>query len=77
MTKNDINKLKDRFEIGETVSIPEELARLTHEAHKDQLAEVVGKYRHFFNVKYLDLPYEQSIQYKDANKVHKFQRGVA
>lgn len=77
MTLKDIELFKNKFNVGDIISIPEELARLTHEAHKDQLAEVVGKYRHFFNVKYLDMPYEQSIQYKDANKVHKFQRGVA
>jgi hypothetical protein len=77
MTLKDIELFKNKFNVGDIISIPEELVRLTHEAHKDQVAEVVGKYRHFFNVKYLDLPYEQSIQYKDANKVHKFQRGVA
>lgn len=77
MTLKDIELFKNKFNVGDIISIPEELARLTHEGYKDQLAEVVGKYRHFFNVKYLDLPYEQSIQYKDTNKVHKFQRGVA
>lgn len=77
MTLKDIELFKNKFNVGDIISIPDELAHLTHEARGSQFAEVVGKYRHFFNVKYLDLPYEQSIQYKDANKVHKFQRGVA
>lgn len=77
MTQKDIELFKNKFKVGDIVSIPDELASLTHEIHGDQIAEVVGLYRHFFNVKYLDLPYEQSIQYKDGNKIHKFERGVA
>lgn len=77
MTKRDIEKFKNKFNVGDIVSIPDELAYLTHEEHGDQIAEVTGLYRNFFNVKYFDLPFEQSIQYKDGSKVHKFERGVA
>ena len=71
MTYKDVEMFKKKFRLGDFVMIPKELVMLTHESRKPQLAEVVGFYRNFFNVKYIDLPYEQSIQYKDAGFVHK------
>lgn len=71
MTKRDIEKFKNKFNVGDIVSIPDELAYLTHEEHGDQIAEVTGLYRNFFNVKYFDLPFEQSIQYKDGGHISK------
>lgn len=69
MTRIDIEKLRNKFKVGDVIIIPKELAELTHEEYGSQIAEVVGLYRNFFNVKYLDLPFEQSIQYKDGNKI--------
>lgn len=79
MTKKDIEKFKNKFVVGDIVVIPKELAHLTHVEDKEQLAEVVGFYRNFFNVKYLDesLRYEQSIQYKDAGSVRKLVNKIA
>lgn len=67
----------EKFQVGDVVVIPKELAMLTHEEKSSQIAEVVGLYKRFFNIKYLDLPYEQSIQYKDADKVHKLLEKIA
>lgn len=73
MTYNDVNQFKNKFEVGDIVLIPASLAELTHFSEPgSQIAEVVGLYRHVFNVKYPNLPYEQSIQYKDAGKVNLF-----
>ena len=79
MTNKDIERFKTKFKVGDIVVIPKELAHLTHVEDKEQLAEVVGFYRHFFNIKYLDerLTYQQSIQYKDAGKVKKLVDKIA
>ena len=71
MTRKDIELFKNKFKVGDIVVVPKELAELTHEEKGSQIAEVVGLYRNFFNVKYLDLPYQQSIQYKDGGHVRK------
>lgn len=101
MEMKDVEMMKTKFEIGDVVVIPMELAGLTHERKEAMVAEVVGKYRHFFNIKYKivkhdykdkyvvdvndvigtfvlingspevfeDSTFEQSILWKDANKV--------
>lgn len=71
MTMKDIERFKNKFKVGDMVVIPGDLVHLTHESYESQIAEVVGLYRNFFNVKYLDLPYEQSIQYKDGGHINK------
>lgn len=77
MTNKDVEKFMYKFQLGDIVVIPKELAELTHEEKGSQIAEVVGFYRRFFNVKYLDLPFEQSIQYKDAGFVNKLLDKIA
>lgn len=57
-----------KIRIGDIVIIPAELAELTHEEKGTQIAEVVGLYNHFFNVKY-EIGFQQSILWKDVNKV--------
>ena len=68
MTYIEIEKLKNKFKLGDTVTVPASLASLTHAAEIPQTAEVVGLYPHFFNVKYAE-GWEQSIQYRDAGIV--------
>lgn len=76
MTRTDIEIFKNKFKVGDMVIIPGRLAELTHFEEKGiQIAEVVGLYRNFFNVKYLDLPFQQSIQYKDGGHVKKVTMG--
>jgi len=61
-----MNKLR----IGDMVVVAADLAYLTHDSRKSQIAEVVGIYPHFFNVKYEE-GYQQSIQYKDISQISK------
>ena len=68
MTYIEIEKLKNKFKLGDTVTVPASLASLTHAAVTPQTAEVVGLYPRFFNVKYAE-GWEQSILYKDAGIV--------
>ena len=75
MTRTDIELFKNKFKVGDIVIVPSTLAELTHEEKGSQLAEVVGLYRNFFNVKYQNLPFEQSIQYKDGGHVNKLTVG--
>ena len=51
----------NKINIGDIVIISSELAGLTHEEKGKQIAEVVGIYPHFFNVKY-EIGFQQSIQ---------------
>lgn len=101
MEKKDLEMMKTKFEVGDIVVVPVSLAGLTHDKKVPMVAEVVGKYRHFFNIKYKivkreyerkcklnitdnvgtyvllngnpemfkDSTFEQSILWKDANKV--------
>ncbi len=71
MTIRDIEMFRTKFNVGDIVIVDNELAELTHEQKGSQIAEVVGKYRRFFNVKY-DQGFQQSILYQDGGKVHKF-----
>lgn len=68
MMLKEIEELKTKFRVGDVVIVPKEIAELTHEEHGSQIAEVVGLYRRFFNVKY-ELGFQQSIQWKDAESV--------
>ena len=77
MTRTDIKTFMNKFKVGDIVVIPKELAELTHEEKGTQIAEVVGLYRNFFNIKYPDLPFQQSIQYKDGGKVNKLVKTIA
>lgn len=68
MTIKDIEKMENKFKVGDLVKVPEEIAHLTHDSKDSQFAKVVGLYNQFFNVEYSE-GYQQSIQYKDADKV--------
>ena len=65
----DIEAFEKKFKVGDIVKVPAAIAGLTHEKYIPQIAEVVGLYPHFFNVKYEEGGWVQSIQYRDAGLV--------
>lgn len=60
---------KKMVSIGNIVVVPKELTGLTHDKKESMLAEVVGIYRNFFNVKYENSRWEQSVKWSDIDKV--------
>ena len=64
----NMDEFMRKFKIGDIVRVPASIAGLTHDKAIPQIAEVVGLYPHFFNVKY-DEGWEQSIRYADAGLV--------
>ena len=61
--------MKTNIKIGDIVIVPKELSGLTHDKKESMLAEVVGIYRNFFNVRYENSTWEQSIKWCDVNKL--------
>lgn len=77
MTMYDVLMFKKKFNVGDMVVVPKEIARLIRDEESSRLAEVVGKYKHFLNVRYIDTDYQQSIQYKDVGKVQRVFNKIA
>lgn len=61
--------MKRNIEVGDIVIVPKEISSLTHDKKESMLAEVVGIYRNFFNVRYENSTWEQSIKWCDQNKL--------
>ena len=59
----------NKIRINDVVVVPKELTGLTHDKKESMIAEVVGIYRNFFNVRYEDSTWQQSIMWKDVDKV--------
>ena len=60
---------KNYITIGDTVIVSRGLASLSHpHTQKAHQGTVVGFYRNFFNVQYED-GWQQSIMYRDINKI--------
>lgn len=77
MTRYDLMKFRQKFEIGDIVVVPKEFMGWKDAWHREEkLGEVVGLYRNVFNVRY-DEGFIQSFQYKDASFIHKLVENIA
>lgn len=73
MTVMDIERNREKFSVGDRVIIPESMVAVFGNERSDRAAEVVGVYKHVFNVRYSS-GYQQSISYIDAGSVRKLNK---